>query len=142
MKKILVTMPALLLATLIFAQKIPGKNVPASVRAAFEQNYPTATEIKWDKEAGNYEASFELNKKDNSVLIDVQGNIIETEVEIELSQLPQGILDHVRLHYAGKKIKETAKITDAKGIITYEVEIKGLDLIFDGNGKFIKEIKG
>jgi len=26
------------------------------------------------------------------------------------------------------------KITDAKGTVTYEVEIKGMDLIFDSNG--------
>ncbi len=142
MKKTAVTMVVMLFVTISFAQKIQKKNVPENVKSTFQKKYPTATDVKWDKEGENYEASFDLNKTDNSVLIDAQGNIVETEVEIELTQLPKDILDYVKTHYAGKQAKESAKITDAKGTVTYEVEIKGMDLIFDNNGKFIKEIKG
>ena len=142
LKKTAVTMVVVLFATITFAQKMQEKNVPAHVKSTFQKKYPTATAVKWNKEGEKYEASFDLNKTDNSVLMDVKGNIIETEVEIELTQLPKGILDYVKTHYAGKQAKEGAKITDAKGIVTYEVEIKGMDLIFDSNGKFIKELKG
>jgi len=142
MKKTAVTLVVMLFATLTFSQKIQKKNVPANVKSTFQKKYPTATAVKWDKEGENYEASFDLNKRDNSVLIDAQGYIVETEVEIELTQLPKSILDYVKTHYAGKQAKEGAKITDAKGAVTYEVEIKGMDLIFDNNGKFIKELKG
>jgi hypothetical protein len=38
-------------------------------------------------------------------------------------------------------IENRPKITDAKGSITYEAELKGKDLIFDSKGKFIKETK-
>ena len=62
-------------------------------------------------------------------------------MEIELNQLPSGVLDYVKANYKGQSVKEAAKITDVKGAVTYEVEIKGMDLIFDSNGKFIKEIK-
>jgi hypothetical protein len=142
MKKTAASMVVMLFATLTFAQKIKEQNVPDNVKATLHKNYPTAKKVKWDKEGENYEASFDLNKTDNSVLMDVQGNIIESEVEIELAQLPKGVLDYVKTHYAGKQVKEGAKITDAKGTVTYEVEIKGMDLIFDSNGKFIKELKG
>ena len=142
MKKTAVTMVVMLFATLSFAQKMKEKNIPANVKSSFQKKYPTATAIKWDKEGEKYEASFDLNKTDNSVLMDAQGNIVETEVEIELTHLPKAVLDYVKTHYAGKQVKEGAKITDAKGTVTYEVEIKGLDLIFDSNGNFIKEIKG
>ena len=135
-------MAVILFATLSFAQKMQEKNVPANVKSIFQKMYPTATAVKWDKEGEKYEASFDLNKTDHSVLMDSQGNVIESEVEIELNQLPMGILDYVKTHYAGKQAKEGAKITDAKGIVTYEVEIKEMDLIFDNNGKFIKEVKG
>ncbi len=142
MKKSVITIAVILIATLSFAQKMQKKNIPATVKLTFQNKYPTAKEVKWEKEGENYEASFNLNKTDNSVLINEQGNIIETEVEIELNQLPNGILDHVKTHYPNKQAKEGAKITDAKGIVTYEVEIEGMDLIFDSNGKFIKELKG
>jgi hypothetical protein len=63
-------------------------------------------------------------------------------VEIELNQLPKGVLDYVKKNYKDVSVKEAAKITDANGIVTYEAEIKGMDLLFDNNGKFIKEIRG
>ena len=136
------TMVVMLFATRTFAQIMQEKNVPTNVKSTFQKKYPTATAVKWDKEGEKYEASFDLNKTDNSVSLDAQGNSIETEVEIELTQLPKGILDYIKIHYAGKQGKEGAKITDAKGTVTYEIEIKGMDLIFDYNGKFIKELKG
>ena len=142
MKKLIVTTVVMLFVTLSFAQKMQGKNVPTNVKSSFQKNYPAVKNVKWDKEGDKYEASFDLNKNDNSVLMDAKGNIIETEVEVELNQLPQGILDYVKTKYAGKQAKEGAKITDAEGKVTYEVEIKGMDLIFDNNGKFIKELKG
>jgi len=43
------------------------------------------------------------------------------------------------MHYAGNRTKESAKIINAKGTLTYEVEIKGIDWIFDNNGNFLKK---
>ncbi len=85
MKKPATTMVLMLFAIIAIAQKIQEKNVPSDVKATFQKKYPTAKKVRWDKEEEKYEASFELNKTDNSVLIDVQGNIIETEVEIKLN---------------------------------------------------------
>ena len=130
MKKTAITIVVLVIATFSFAQKLQEKNVPANVKSAFQKSYPTAKSIKWDKEADKYEASFDLNKSDHSVLLDANGSIIETEVEIELNQLPKGVLTYVKSKYAGNKAKDAAKITDAKGSVTFEVAIKGLDLIF------------
>ena len=141
MKKLALMIVAAMITSLSFAQKIQEKDVPASVKASFQKNYPNIKEVKWDKEGEKFEASFDLNKIDNSVLFDAQGNLLETEVEIELNQLPKGVLEYVKANYKGKKVKEAAKITDAKGTVTYEAEIKGMDLLFDSNGKFIKEIK-
>ena len=112
-----------------------------SLWTAFQKNFPQAKVEKWEKEGSNFEAEFELNKTEQSVLFDAQGNLLETEVEIELNQLPKGVLEYVKANYIGQKVKEAAKITDAKGTVTYEAEIKGMDILFDSTGKFIKEIK-
>lgn len=141
MKKLAIMMAAGMISSCAFAQKMQEKDVPAAVKTTFQKSYPNTKEVKWDKEGDKYEASFDVNKIDNSVLFDANGNIIETEVEIELSQLPAGIVEYVKTHYSGQKVKEGAKITDTKGVITYEAEIKGMDLLFDSNGKFLKEIK-
>ncbi len=140
MKKLASVLVIFLFATFAFAQK--EKSIPTYVKSTFQKKYPTAKNVKWDKEGENYEASFELRKVNHSILMDAQGNIIETEIGIEATQLPKGVLEYVKKHYPNKQIKEIAKITDAKETITYEVEIKGIDLIFNTNGLFVKEIKG
>ena len=39
----------------------------------------------------------------------------------------------------GKKVKESAKITDAAGKVSFEAEIDNIDYIFDSNGSLIKK---
>ncbi len=142
MKKLSIALSLMLLATISYAQKIKKENVPPSVMTAFEKAYPSVTKVKWDKEGSKYEASFEMKETDYSVLMDANGMIEETEIGIAISELPTSVVDYTKANYAGKKMKEAAKLTDAKGIVTYEVEIRGMDLIFDNSGKFIKAVKG
>ena len=141
MKKLALMTVAAMITSLTFAQKLQEKDVPASVKTAFQKNFPQAKVEKWEKEGTNFEAEFKLNRTEQSVLFDAQGNLLETEVEIELNQLPKGVLEYVKANYKGQKVKEAAKITDAKGTVIYEAEIKGMDILFDSIGKFIKEIK-
>ena len=65
-----------------------------------------------------------------------------TQIEIKESELPAKALAYIAATYPNKKIKETAKITDNKNVITYEAEVKidgkGSDLIFDASGNFLK----
>lgn len=141
MKKLALMTVAARITSLTFAQKLQEKDVPASVKTAFQKNFPQVKAEKWEKEGLNFEVEFELKKSEQSVLFDAQGNLLETEIEIELNQLPKGVLEYVMANYKGQSIKEAAKITDSKGKVTYEAEIKGIDILFDSNGKFIKEIK-
>ncbi len=137
MKKLVFLLAVVASVSLANAQKVSEKEVPAVVRSALQKSYPNAEELKWDKESSNYEAEFEVDETDYSVLIDASGNILETEVEISTDTLPANAKAYIAKNYAGNKIKETAKITDAKGTVTYEAEVNGLDLIFDHSGKFL-----
>lgn len=141
MKSTVILLAMLFTTTFANAQKTQEKNVPAAVKSAFQKQYPDAKEVKWEMENGNYEAEFEQTETDYSVLLDASGNIIETEIEISVDALPANAKEYVSQNHAGQKIKEAAKITDAKGTVTYEAEIKGTDLLFDSNGVFIKEVK-
>ena len=123
------------------AQKIKEAEVPTSVKSAFTKQYPAVKDVKWELEDGKYEAGFDLNKVKTSVLIDPSGNITETETKIAVSALPKTVADYCAKNYADKKIAEASKIVDAKGVITYEAEINKMDVLFDTNGKFIKESK-
>lgn len=84
---------------------------------------------------------FNLDKSEQSAVFDEKGKLIETEIEIEITELPLNTFNYVQKNHPGQKIKEAAKITDVKGKVTYEAEIKGRDLIVDNKGDFIREIK-
>jgi hypothetical protein len=112
--------------------------IPAVVKLTLQKNYQNAEELKWEKENSNYEASFEFDKTEYSLLIDSVGNILETEIEIKTNELPVEVKNYVAKNYADQKIKEAAKIIDNKGTVTYEAEVNDKDLIFDSNGNIIK----
>ena len=137
MKKSVIIVVTLVLSTIAFAQKVKATKVPEIVTKSLISKYPNAKNVKWDKEENNYGASFENNKTENSVLFNSNGKIIETEVEISTAQLPKSILSYLSKNYKDQKVKEAAKIISEKGIVTYEAEIKGKDLLFDENGKLL-----
>lgn len=143
MKNLFLAIAIALTATMT-AQETKSKGtttIPVSVKAAFAKKYPTVKKVKWEKEGANYEAGFDLNKVETSVVIDSKGNILETESEIEVSTLSKTIKGYVAKNYPKQKIKEAAKIVDLNNKTTYEAEVKGLDLLFDESGKFIKATK-
>ncbi len=130
----LATMPA-------FGQKVNASKVPATAKTYFSKNFPTVTNAKWEIENGSYEANFKEKGNKMSATFDNNGNWMETESKIKVSELPKSVIDYVAKNYADQKIKGAAKLTMAKGVTNYEAEIKGKDLIFDSKGGFIKEIK-
>lgn len=141
MKKSVIILAAMFSLTFANAQKVSDKVVPTVVKAALQKSFPNAKEIKWEKENANFEAGFKVSEKEYSLLIDASGKVLETEMEIKMEELPAKVKTYLSKNYAGQKIKEVAKITDSKGVVTYEAEVKGKDLIFDNNGNFIKEVK-
>ncbi len=125
----------------IFAQK---SEIPDKVKSAFNKAYPNILKVKWDKENQNtYEAEFKQNNDAISVVFDSEGKILETEVSILISQLPKAIEPFILKNYKEYKISEAAKITDSKGAVTFEAEIKSgekkKDLLFDSNGNIINK---
>ncbi len=127
--------------TQVNAQKVNARDVPANVKSSLEKNY-SVKDADWDKEGTNYEASFEQNGIETSVVFDGAGSILETEREIKKNELPTAILDVLKKDYADFEIEEAARI-ETKGVITYETEVEkgrmSLDLIFEASGKLIKK---
>jgi hypothetical protein len=141
MKKIILVFVVLSFAALkTNAQKMKESDVPASVKAGFEKNFPGTT-AKWEKENGNFEAEFKKEEKKMSATFQPDGSLLEMESGIKEADFPAAALDYIKSGYIGKKVKEYSKITSAAGVITYEAEIEGKDVIFDSNGKFLKEAK-
>ena len=130
----------LVLATITTFGCYAQKETPAAVQEAFKKNFPGVTVKKWEKEDGNYEANFTKDGKTMSATFDEKGTWIETETDIAVKDLPAPVNAYVKEHYNGATIKEAAMLKTAKGDM-YEAEVKGKDLLFDMNGKFLKEEK-
>lgn len=121
-----------------YSQQLKESEVPTPVKAKFTSLYPGATNVKWEKEEGKYEAGFKSAGKELSVVLDANALLVATENEIAVSGLPQAVKDYVSKNLNGNNITEASKITGATGIITYEAEVGNKDYIFDANGNFIK----
>ncbi len=141
MKKLILAMSMIMAVSMTQAQKLNEKEVPAAVKTTFHKNYPNVKTVKWEKEKGDFEAGFKVNNVETSVLLDKAGAILETETEIKIQELPAEARAYVEKNHKGHKIKEASKITNNKGEVTYEAEVNGKDLIFDPQGKFLKEVK-
>jgi hypothetical protein len=149
MKKILgLTVVLFALSSTTFAQENEGGsehiNVPAVVKSANLKKYPQSKtyHVTWEKENGNYEANW--GGKDgeaNSVTYTPSGTFVEIVKEVPQSQLPGSVQSYIKAHYKNAKFGDVGKVLDAQGKTSYEVEINRKDVIFDENGRFVKEEK-
>ncbi|MEO7530106.1 MAG: PepSY-like domain-containing protein [Sediminibacterium sp.] len=137
MKKILSVL-ALFVAITVTAQKSAA---PAAAKAAFAKAYPAASKVKWEKEDGNYEVTFFDKGNELSAIYNAKGIMQESEHEMKVTELPATISAYMKEHYKGVKVTGAAKITKTDGSVNYEAAVKGKDVLFDVNGKFIKEVK-
>ncbi|OCX50357.1 hypothetical protein BEL04_21455 [Mucilaginibacter sp. PPCGB 2223] len=125
-------------ASIAAAQGVKSKDVPSAVKTEFAMKYPAATKVTWEKEKGNYEANWGgKSGEDHSAVFTPAGSFVEIVNAIPVSELPKSIAPYIKEHYKAP-ITEAGKVTDAGGKLTYEAEVKGKDLVFDENGKFIK----
>ncbi|HTE24997.1 PepSY-like domain-containing protein [Flavitalea sp.] len=140
MKKYLLS---LLFVGAIFGLSAQEKSTgaPAAAKQAFAKAFPGASKVKWEKEGKEYEVNFIQGGKEMSAVYDEKGTLSETEEEIKPSALPDSIVTYIKEHYKGAAIKDAAKITKPNGDVMYEAVVNKTDLMFDANGKFIKEEK-
>jgi hypothetical protein len=135
MKNIIILVVSILLS----ASTIRATEVPAAVKTAFAQKFPTAKKVNWQKEKTNdLEASFMLDSKEVSATYSPDGKLKEVETEIPVSELPKAVTEALNKKYPGAKVNEAAKIVRADNTVVYEAEMKvsgkKTDLLFDENG--------
>ena len=110
-------------ATISCSQKVNEKDLPGPVKTAFSNKFPTATNVKWEKEnKKELEANFKMNNTDVSANFGLEGSWIETETTIPASELPAAVTNTVNTKYPGAVYGRTEKI-EKPGKILYEVNI-------------------
>ncbi|MEI6276024.1 MAG: PepSY-like domain-containing protein [Prolixibacteraceae bacterium] len=143
MKNLLMLFAGVLFVLGVSAQK-PKEEIPAAAKSGFSAKFPAAQKVKWSIEKpGEFEVEFTLNKVEQSCLIDAKGNLVESEIEIRENELPQAVKTTINKDFSGFKLDEIEKATDAKGVVSFEMEAaKGKDkweLSFDPNGKLLSK---
>ena len=147
MKNILFSL-ALVLLTIAssYAQKVKPENVPAPVLSAFKAKFVNAVKVKWSIEKVNeYEAEFKMDGLKKSANFKSDGTWIETEIEINISQLPQVVIEAINKRFSGCKIDEaeqaeTPENTNFYGV-TIELNEKEFDVDVKPNGEIIKAVE-
>ena len=117
--------------------------VPAEVRTAFSNKFPSASNVKWGKEnAKEFEAEFRLNNITVSANFNLDGSWVETESVIPVSDLPAAVSAAINTKYPGSPITMAEKTEQPGNKILYEVIIKvngkkkGIEINPDGS--FVK----
>lgn len=113
---------------------------PITVRAAFAKEFP-GIPVNWERTRGHFEANYIKDGKNMSVLYGDDANKIESELIIPKSQLPEMIMNYINTHYIGQDITKTSIIKISNQEENYEVELKGLHILFTKEGKYIKTLK-
>ena len=140
MKKITaLTVIAISITLAANSQKISASRVPSVVRSSFAHQFP-GVKANWEKERGSYEAGFRMQGHNHSAMFSKDGVMTESEIEIKVAMLPGPAKEYIKKHKSGV-VKSAAKITKASGEVEYEAELLGRDLLFDPNGKFLREVK-
>ena len=82
---------ALFLVNGSFAQKVATSDLPPAVATAFSTKFAKAEKVVWEMDYEDFEADFKLNKIEISAKFDKDGNWLETETPMTLSNLPAAV---------------------------------------------------
>jgi hypothetical protein len=142
----LIFLAALFLFSLnkIISQQIKSGDVPKSVLSSFEKKFGKSKVEKWIRESnGTYKAKFDLDKTETKACFNIDGELVETETEIKINELPVAIKEYISKNYPAYKIHEAGTIKHASGSLFFETVLqKGKEwkeLIFTDKSIFVKE---
>lgn len=119
-------------------EEIAETDVPSVVKNTFGNTFPQATEVEWETNQNNFEADFEVNNVDYSVVIDTTGNIVRQKHDITLKELPEAVTATIDHEFEDGKAEDAEKV-EKDGEIYYQVEIDKFfndeEVVFTADGQ-------
>lgn len=132
----------LLLATNGVFAETKDPEVPKVIIDAFNEKFPDAKDVEWEKDDLNYEADFEYGGYEYEVTYSADGTWLETKKEIDVKEIPEKVLSAFKLLYPKAKIVEVEEVETPKSKF-YEIEYKRRwkkrEVIFDSYGKQLQK---
>lgn len=137
MKRIIAIAAFMFCGGIAIAQEAEKISVPRPVMEAFSCHYPLINHVYWEYDEVNYSASFKLDGKAMTLLIDEYGSVIEVKNEIKLFELPLDVNRLLIKEYSDWRIGKASHI-DASGTAYYETvvekEEETMVLVFNQHG--------
>jgi uncharacterized membrane protein YkoI len=147
MKRIIGLLVLALFAGNTFAQDISQRNVPAVVLNAFQLKFSNATDVKWKLEKGNYHIDFEVNNKENELMMSDRGIILQHLQDLYVSEIPKVVLETIKSKVTFFDVSDAERMEGA-GKISYKIKLeindKNHEFVIDETGsllKYTKELK-
>jgi hypothetical protein len=135
--KVLVAIVFSLFTGIAVAQQNGEDEIPANVTEAFSSLYPTVKVVTWSSKESGYEASFKLDGRAVSLILDESGYVSQVKNEIPKFELPVDVGELLNKEYSGWTLGKTSHI-DSFGSAYYETvverEKQTVVLIFNRNG--------
>ena len=129
-------------ALAVDAQDIKAEDVPQAVAGALTQKYANATDLDWEMDGANYEAEFDVNRTDHTVILDPSGAVLMAKSDIMQNDLPQPVRNAIDQKYKGMPLDDVEQV-EKGGETYYQVELdeNGTDrkLVFSADGQEVTE---
>lgn len=141
MKKLKLT--AMLILVSGYATYAQKTSAPKNVQDAFNKKFPTAKEVKWDKEnESEWEAEFTMDGHEYSANFTTDGKWKETEHSVSSSDIPFNVKKTLTSEFSGYDIEES-EISETKDGLIYEFTIEkeehNLEIGIDKGGNVTKK---
>ena len=125
----------------VFAQDVPQNEVPSAILNTFNNAFPKASDVEWERMGEQYNVDFEIGFfNDYEAWFDASGKMIKYSEDISKSDIPQAVKESIKNQFDGYQIDDANKITENK-VETFLIEIeKGNDekkLLFSKEGKLV-----
>jgi uncharacterized membrane protein YkoI len=119
-----------------------GSKTPEAVTKGFNAKFPGASKPSWEIENGKYEGAFTFNGKRQEASFDKDGNWLDTESGIKISDLPKEVADAAAKQLAGYKITSAEKVEANDGKTYYDVDLAKGNETFEARFSPTGELKG
>jgi uncharacterized membrane protein YkoI len=130
------------------AGKLSQKELPETVKSAFQKSYPKAIIKSCSKEERNGKTVYEIESQDGKLRRDIiystDGIALEIEERIPPANLPDTVKRTIEKAYPKGKIKIAEKLTKGR-TVEYEVVIRSgknaFEVVLDTEGNILKTQK-
>lgn len=102
-----------------WAGSISASMVPAEVKTAFAQQYPSAQVMEWDFEDDEnaYEVEARLGQAEIKALYRENGQLISSKEDVSADKIPAPVLKQIHEKWARAEVLGANKITTPKGVV-------------------------